>query len=110
MDPPALGTGFEASQAALEAAAEAAETMWWWDEETQNTQNQGLTHGQSPRPSGMPPDATATRLISGGGAWRTRGEIAQPGAGIKTPVVPTGATLNPEPCTLHPIAHPTPAP
>lgn len=59
MVPTASGDGFTASQGALDAASDAAETMWWWEQDADDGQ--------------------------GGGVWRTRAEAVTPGAGVKTP-------------------------
>jgi hypothetical protein len=68
MVPTAAGDGFTASQGALDAAGEAAETLWWFDSQTRTPSGSSGANGKG-----------------GGGVWRTRGEAVKPGAGVKTP-------------------------
>jgi len=46
-EPPAtaVSDGFEASQAALDVAGAAAETMWWWSEATEEGEGEGEARG-----------------------------------------------------------------
>lgn len=67
MVPAASGDGFAPSQAALDAAAEAADTLWWW----------------WPDDSQSPPRGEDASGGGRGGAWRTRTETVEPGAGVK---------------------------
>ena len=73
----ASGDGFAPHKGAMDTAARAAETMWWWDPSPVGTDR--ATNGAAP--------TKKSKKDSGGadGTWRTRDELVQAGSGTKAP-------------------------
>ena len=74
----ASGDGFAPHKGALDTAARAAETMWWWDP---------ADRADRAVDGGGAPGKTKGVVASGAraGAWRTRDELVPAGSGVKTP-------------------------
>ena len=73
----ASGDGLAPHKGAMDTAARAAETMWWWDQSPVGTDR--ATNGAAP--------TKKSKKYSGGadGTWRTRDELVQAGSGTKAP-------------------------
>ena len=74
----ASGDGFAPHKGALDTAARAAETMWWWDP---------ADRADRAVDGGGAPGKTKGVVASGAraGAWRTRDESVPAGSGVKVP-------------------------
>ena len=73
----ASGDGFAPHKGAMDTAARAAETMWWWDPSPVGTDR--ATNGAAPTKKSKKDPGGAD------GTWRTRDELVQAGSGTKAP-------------------------
>jgi len=74
----ASGDGFEPHKGALDTAARAAETMWWWDP---------ADRADRAKDGGGAPGKMKGVVAAGAraGSWRTRDELVPAGSGVKAP-------------------------